>query len=154
MPPGARSRFKTVAVRDPDPIKFAKKHEDALNSFMADGWNVTGMMNKGDALIITGQRLEMGPPPPEQEAPPDEPGFSLPQSSTDDGHVEIVYSFIERGTHRSVSCVSMPDAMNQVRAHLSTGGDVLPNRITVMSLMSYEPIKDLPVLNRLYPPIR
>jgi hypothetical protein len=151
---GARPRFKTVAVRDSDPIRFAKKHEDTLNAFVAGGWNVTGMMQRGDSLIITGQRIEVGPPPQEEESE-EEPFFALPESSTDDGHIEIVYSFLERGKHRSVSCHSMPDAMNRVREHIQEqDASILPTQITIMSVTSYEPLKDFSVLNRLYPPTR
>lgn len=148
--PGARTRFRTVAIKDSDPFSFARKHEQALNELTSEGWSITGMMDKGGALIITGQKVEITTPQsmqPQEEVPQ---GFSMPQSSTDQGHVEIVYTYIENGKHNTVRCSSMPDAVRRVRAHIDSGYDILPSAITVMSVVSYEPLKDLKALERFY----
>ena len=146
--PGAHPVFKTVCIKDSSPEAFARKHEQALNELVSDGWNVTGMIEKGGSLLITAVRQEIGDPVVAVEKEEGQQTF-LPPSST---NMEITYTFIERGKVNSVRCVSMVDVMNRVREHLNTvSEEIVPFQITVLSATTYEPLENFKVLDRLYP---
>ena len=145
---GARPVFKTVCIKDSNPETFARKHEQALNALVNDGWNVTGMIEKGGSLLITAVRHEIGEPVVAVEKEEGQQTF-LPPSSTS---MEITYTFLKGGKVDSVKCVSMVDVMNRVREHLNTvSEDIVPFQITVLSALTYEPLENFKVLNHLYP---
>lgn len=141
----ARVRFHHVAVVESDPVKFAQKLEETENELVEQGWTLTSLMHRGEnAVIVNAQREDQAPelfsassqPPP----PPDTFG---------EGHTEVVYSYLEDGKLKDMRLPSMSDAIVAVRSHLSDER-FLPNRIVVMNVIAYEPLKDLPVLERMY----
>jgi hypothetical protein len=140
----ARVRFHHVAVVESDPVKFAQKLEETENELVEQGWNLTSLMHRGeDAVIVNAQREEQAPElfsASTQPSPPDAFG---------EGHTEVIYSYLEDGKLKDLRLPCMADAITAVRAHL---GDerFIPNRIVSMNVIAYEPLKDLPILEKMY----
>lgn len=128
-------------MEDADLTAFAKKLEDAENKLVEEGWTLTGVMFRGDqSALVNGQREEQAPTP------------VMPVSSQEavgDGYTEVVYSYLEGGKLKDMRLPSVPHAIAAVRLHL-TDASFVPNRIVVMNVIAYEPLKDLPVLERMY----
>lgn len=154
-----RARWKAVAITATDPADFALDYETKLNDLVEDGWNITGMMNRGEAMIITAQKPEL---PPEilraLASMNDKPKKPLP--TMPEGVEDVVYSYREGATVHSVPCKTLAEAVAYLEEHAApwigpeapTGDllypNILPISITVMSVTSYEPA-DLPLLREL-----
>lgn len=134
-------RFKVSAVCDADPVIFAKKMEDTLNSFVEEGWQVTSMIERGESFIVTAQKMEIA------QLPQALLSELLPESSIDSGHVEVVYTFYEGPNSHSERFGSLADAVKRVREHI-TDSKFIPSAITVMTVTQYEALRDLVSLEK------
>ncbi len=142
---GPRARWKAVAITSEDPTEFAKNYEDCLNTLVADGWNIAGMMPRGDSLIVTAQKPEL-PELPEAEARALRAALEAPRPRRD-SQSEVMYTYREEGAIRSITCPSLQDATKYLEEHAKEESEILPISIVVMSVTSYEPA-DLPFLLR------
>lgn len=147
---GPRARWKAVAVTSTDPVEFARDYEEKLNALVSDGWNITGMMNRGDAVVITAQKPELPPAilhalaamGDAQVRPP-------PTPAKEDRTVEeVTYSYKDGTSVQSMRCASLEEAVGYFEEHIAENGAILPISIVVMTVTSYEPA-DLALLRSL-----
>lgn len=138
IPNGSGVRWKTVPITSTDAIQFAAELETSLNDLMKDGWALTGMMERGDATILTAQRTE---PSPEAlarsraETLPDLESAVLVRSVK-----EYVYTFLHENEQLQSTFASMEEAIASVRADLKKD-DILPLSIAHVCVTTYDPLR-------------
>jgi hypothetical protein len=143
---GSKVRFAARAVVEEDPKKFAIALEDTMNGLVEEGWQVTSMVDRGEAVIVNAQRqMEI----PCEPALPSSVG-ELVERAGKNTVTEIVYSYLDEGIHRNIRFQTMPAVISKIREHLKDQR-FLPNQIVVMSVTSFEPIRDLQELIRTFP---
>lgn len=142
---GPRARWKAVAITSPDPVEFAREYEETMNGLVSDGWQITGMMNRGEAVIITAQKPDL--PPALMEALAALSGKKPLPPRTADTKEEVVYTFKEGDQIHSLPC-TLEEAVKYLEEHIEEDGDILPISIVVMTVTSYEPA-DLKMLRAL-----
>jgi hypothetical protein len=159
---GARAKWQSVAVTASDPHEFAREYAECLNKFSSEGWNITGIMQRGDGVIITAQKAEI----PEElaKAMAAIQGRQAPRPPPVEHEVdeiqEVIYNYQEGGECKSLRCTSLKEAKSYMEEHAkpwenpdpspSLAPDILPISIVVMHVTSYEPM-DLPLLRSLFP---
>src|ERR1700677_2413242 len=91
-PPGARPRWRVVAIADKDPHKFAEHLEHVLQECSDQGWQMMSREYRGEACVIAMCRVEpipvsgvALPPPPPRRVITAEPKGEMYQ--------EVLYSF-------------------------------------------------------------
>jgi hypothetical protein len=157
---GARAKWESIAITASDPAEFAREYAACLNKFSSEGWNITGIMQRGEAVIITAQKAEI---PPElakamsaiQNRAQARP---LPETHEADELEEVTYNYQEAGECKSLKCASLEEAKGYLEEHAALWEDplpspvpsILPISIVVMHVTSYEPM-DLPLLRALFP---
>lgn len=150
--------WKTRAVTGVDAAAFAKDLALALQEMTDSGFTIVSQVMRGDAIIITGQRVESMQEPQAM--------FSVsPATSTRRRIVdyptgeaagvskEVLYHYIENGQPQQRSFHDVVDALRLVQAHLaapsvpysSTAAGVIPVRITAVELRVFE-LRSFPAL--------
>lgn len=143
---GPRARWKAVAITATDPVEFAQDYEAQMNALVGDGWNITGMMTRGDAVVITAQKPELPASILEALATVSSPKTKVvTHANTTE---EVIYSYQDEGKVQSMRCVTLEEAVKYLEEHIVEDGAILPISITVMTVTSYEPA-DLPTLRDL-----
>lgn len=156
---GARAKWDSVAITASDPAEFAREYAACLNRFSSEGWNITGIMQRGEAVIITAQKAEI----------PDELAKAMSalqgrqarpsiETHEPDEIEEVTYSYQEQGEVKTLKCATLEEAKGYLEEHAApwidspagTPPGILPISIVVMHVTSYEPM-DLPLLRALFP---
>lgn len=147
MPPfGPRARWKAVPITSEDPVEFAREYETTMNGLVADGWNITGMMNRGSAVIITANKPDL---PPEVLQALGAMNRPVAAPIRDDRTTEeIVYTYKDENGVQSMRCATLAEAVGYLEEHVEEDGVILPISIVVMRVTGYEPA-DLPTLRDL-----
>lgn len=130
--------WKTIAIDTPDPVAFAKELQSTLQELTDDGFQLTSQMHRGEALIITANRVHnIGDTLP---APPVRRRVVLPSTPSAQGlpSDEVLYHYLEKGLQKQLICGSMVDALRAVKEHLKND-DVLPLNITSVTMTRFEP---------------
>lgn len=140
---GPRARWKAVAITASDPSEFAQEYEDTMNGLVADGWSITGMMNRGEAVIITAQKPDL--PPAVLQALAEMSAGRKPRPKPADVKEEVTYCYKDDSQVHSMKCSSLEEAVAYFEEHIMNDGPILPISIVVMTVTSYEPA-DLPLL--------
>lgn len=140
-----RGIWKAVAVTSTDPVEFAREYENVMNTLVADGWNIAGMIPRGEALVITAQKQNLPPALLQALAALNEKK-ELPR--TDNVLEEVTYNYKEGVQIKALKCASLAEAVGYFQEHIEQDGDILPISIVVMTVTSYEPA-DLPTLRSL-----
>lgn len=139
----SRVIFHHHAVVESDPVLFAEKLGKAENDYVAAGWTLTSMINRGEHAVILNMQREEAPPTPVPLSP------VLAEATPSVGYTEVIYSFLEYGTLRRLTFPCMRDAVVAVREQIGEERFV-PNKIIVMSVVEYEPLSDLTALEKMY----
>lgn len=155
---GARARWQSVAITASDPVEFAREYSECLNKFSSEGWNITGIMQRGEAVIITAQKAEVPEELAKAMAAISGKQAPRPPAHEVDELQEVTYNYQELGVCKSILCGSLEEAKGYLEEHaapwvdLSPGQapDILPISIVVMHVTSYEPM-DLPLLRAMFP---
>lgn len=147
MPPfGPRARWKAVAITAEDPAAFAQEYETTMNSLVSDGWNITGLMNRGNSVIVTAQKPDL--PTEVLQAigilPKPVPPVTPPENATE----EVIYTYKDEQGVQTLRCAALEEAVTYLEEHIEQNGVILPISIVVMHVTSYEPA-DLPLLRDL-----
>lgn len=154
---GARAKWESVAITASDPAEFAREYAACLNKFSSEGWNITGIMQRGEAVIITAQKAEI--PPELARAMEAIQQQARPQAPREVDEIEeVTYNYQELGECKSIKCASVEEAKSYLEEHAtlwdeplsSPAPSILPISIVVMHVTSYEPM-DLPLLRVLFP---
>lgn len=147
MPPfGPRARWKAVPITSEDPVVFAREYETTMNSLVADGWNITGLMPRGTAIIITANKPDL--PPEVLQALGAMNRSSAPAPRDLRTTEEVVYTYKDESGVQSMRCATLAEAVGYLEEHIEKNGVILPISIVVMRVTSYEPA-DLPTLRDL-----
>lgn len=139
-----------MAITEKDPVEFAREMGKTLNELSEDGWNITGMMERAGALIISAQKTEI--PKEVLEALARMPNQQRPSVPVreDNTTEEVTYSYLEDGKVQSLQCPDIETAKGYMEEHVADES-VLPISIVVMAITHYE-LKDLPHLRQLLGP--
>lgn len=161
---GARAKWHSVAITASDPIEFAQEYAACLNKFSSEGWNITGIMQRGEAVIITAQKADIPEDLAKALSALQGHGQSLRPhvaSHEVDTLEEVTYNYQDHGECKSIKCADLKEAREYMEEHAAPWIDLLPSpmavpnilpiSIVVMHVTSYEPI-DLPLLRELFPP--
>ncbi len=158
---GARAKWQSVAITASDPVAFAEEYAACLNKFSSEGWNITGIMQRGEAVIITAQKAEI--PDDLAAAIATIQGKATPKPRSQpleaaDVLEEYTYNYQEHGEVKSIKCATLAEAKAYLEEHAAPWMDlgaapspaILPISIVAMHVTSYEPM-DLPLLRELCP---
>lgn len=125
-PIGTKVLFRSVAITGKSVEEFARCHEKALNDLSSDGFQLLSMFERDDGAVITAQKQEaLNLSPPIMASPIEAPD-------------EVSYHYLEGEHHRSVTCRSVPEAVEIVRKHLKERDDILPLSIHCVKITTYE----------------
>jgi len=128
----ARPRWRVIAVSAPDPVAFADALERSLNELMEEGWNLSGMMECGNATVLTAQRLEL---PPEVASEPTHSDIS--EATVPGEREEFIYHYLELSEHKRRTFRSLADAIAVVAKDME-GNDILPISVSAMRVVTYD----------------
>ena len=156
---GARAKWQSIAITASDPVAFADEYAACLNKFSSEGWNITGIMQRGEAVIITAQKAEI--PEDLASAIAAIQGKATPKTKPlEEADVleEFIYNYQELGEVKSIKCATLAEAKAYLEEHAAPWMDlpvgpcpsILPISIVAMHVTSYEPM-DLPLLRALCP---
>lgn len=131
----AKPRWRVIAVSSPDPVAFAAALEQNLNELMEEGWNLSGMMERGDATVLTAQRLELPSDLAAHAAQPTQPDLS--DVSAPGEREEFIYHYLELTEHKQRTFPSLAAAAAAVAKDME-GNDVLPISVSAMRVTTYD----------------
>jgi len=131
----ARPRWRVIAVSSPDPVLFAAALEQSLNELMEEGWNLSGMMERGDATVLTAQRLELPPEVASLAAEPTQTDLSA--ASLPGEREEFIYHYLELSAHKHRTFPSLAAAAAAVVKDME-GSDILPISVSAMRVTTYD----------------
>ncbi len=131
-----------------DPLQFAKSFESSLQELTDGGYDIVNQIGRGNAVIITGRKVEMSdgffqkaPPPP----PPHERRRMVPQSTRPTGSTteEVLYHYIADGKTQQKAFPSLVEALRAVKAHMDAPmvagvSPVCPVSIVTVSMTKFE----------------
>jgi hypothetical protein len=124
-----------IAVSSPDPVAFAAALEQRLNELMEEGWNLSGMMERGDATVLTAQRLEVPSEVATRAAEPTQPDLSEVPGAGE--REEFIYHYLELTEHKQRTFPSLAAAAAAVAKDME-GNDILPISVSAVRVMTYD----------------
>ncbi len=148
MPHFARARWTAVAITATDPIEFASEYEKKMNQLTSEGWNITGMMERGGGVVITAQKQEMPEEVMKAFRALVTERTARPVEADVDTIEEVTYAYQEGSSCKSIRCGSLSEAVAYLEEHAREDGAILPISIVTLTTKMYEPA-DLPLLKEL-----
>lgn len=136
--PMPKLEWKTIAITAEDPIIFARELQTALQELTDSGFNITGQLQRGTALVISASRLHA---PEAQAAPLRRRIVDLPSARQVGAPAEeVLYHFTEYGAPQQKAFPTLIDALRLLAEHLKKPQEhILPVNITTLSMTRFEP---------------
>jgi hypothetical protein len=135
--------WKTLAVTAQDPLEFAKGLQTALQELTDNGYNIVSQVARGEAVIITGQRVMVGAVQSFENSVAQGARRALPTRAPAPVHgvarEEVLYHFTDNKKEKQLAFPTMVEALRIVEKHLNdASGAFAPISLVVVTMTQYD----------------